>query len=400
MLSSCNTLRLGKVYYDDSKELFAYNSEPYFPVLRNEQLQIVDSSNFEEFKQELYDNDFKYQFELLREKSDILKQSDWKLASVYDKINQSLNSRDYNGVFAYAREAKKIYPDMNLYSDLSFLEGYAFESLGLDSLAKDKYLNFLKYSEKKYSGRQRGYEFADYNDSMYISQRKYSRNFVFNLNQTEIPVFRSVSPKHHYNSFQPGFSIADEEIKSYRTSIQYLIGLDMNDRFSVGIQLYKPINKTLSIFAQGMISDEIKSFTIGAPTQLFKSFDNGIGIKLTPFLSYLSIESLNGSVISHQKMIDFGGKLSAGYFIVPNLSLGAYYKYHYYNEWNKFHGNHNLLIWYNNEYDISAYFNLMKEISFKAGIKNSDVVVGLLLSGLELSYAINSKSFIIRSDLF
>ena len=391
---------MGNVYYDESKELFAYNSEPYFPVLRNEQLQLVDTSNFEEFKQELYDKDFKYQFELLREKSDILKQSDWKLASVYEKINQSLNSGDYNGVFVYAREAKKIYPDMDLYSDLSFLEGYAFENLGLDSLAKDKYIQFLNYSEKKYSGRQRGYEFSDIYDSMYISQRKYSKNFVFNLNQTENPVFRSVPPKHHYNSFQPGFSLADEEIKSYRTSIQYLIGFDMNDRFSVGMQLYKPINITLSIFAQGMISDEIKSLTIGAPTQLFKSFDNGIGLKITPFMSYLSIKSLNGSVMSHQEMLDFGWKLSAGYFIAPNLSLGAYYKYHYYNEWNKFQGNNNLLIWNKNEYDVSAYFNLMKEISFKTGIKNSDIVVGFLLSGLELSYAINGKSFIIRSDIF
>ncbi len=109
----------------------------------------------------------------------------------------------------------------------------------------------------------------------------------------------------------------------------------MNDRFSVGLQLYKPINKTLSIFAQGMISDEIKSLTIGAPTQLFKSFDNGIGLRITPFLSYLSIESLYGSVITYQEMLDFGWKLSAGYFIAPNLSFGAYYKYHYYNEWNE-----------------------------------------------------------------
>ena len=391
---------MGKVYYDDSKEFFAYNSAPYYPLLRNEQLQLVDTSNFEKFEQKLYDNDFKYQFDLLREKSEILKQSDWKLASVYEKINQSLNSGDYNGVFVYAREAKKIYPDMDLYSDLSFLEGYAFENLGLDSLAKEKYIHFLKYSEKKYSGRQRGYEFADIYDSMYISQRNYSKNFVFNLNQTESPVFKSVPPKHHYNSFQPGFSIADEEIKSYRTSIQYLIGFDMNDRISVGMQLYKPINKTLSIFAQGMISDEIKSLTIGAPTQLFKSLDNRIGLKLTPFMSYLSIESLNGSVMSHQKMLDFGGKLSAGYFIIPNLSLGAYYKYNFYNEWNKFQGNNGFVVWNENEYDISAYFNLMKEISIKAGIKNSDVVVGFLLSGLELSYAIGGKSFIIRSDIF
>jgi len=400
ILSSCNTLRLSNVVYNDSKELFEYQSGKMAIELRNEQMQLVDSSNIEDFKIELYENNFKYPFSLRTENSYLLNNTDWELSVLYDEINKSLRNGDYKNVFSNAWKARDIYPDIDLYSDLPFLEGYALEMLGLDSLAGFKYEQFLRSSGKKYSDRQRGYEYADINDSMFVSQRKYSRKFLLSLPRDNKITFNPVPPKYYYNPYQPGYSISESLNQTGKTYLRFLIGNDLSGGLSYGMQIYKSVGNSVSIFAQGMYSGNMSYFSFGAPVQLYKSADNGLGLKISPFISYYSFNNISSGNSGNKGFLDLGGKLSAGFFLFPNLSIGAYYQYFFHNETNKYRLSPELVIWNMNEYDISAYFNIFKNLSFKAGIKNSDVVVGLFISGWEISYSIKNNGFIFRTDIF
>jgi len=403
ILSSCSTLNLSKVAYNDDKELFEYKSGKSAIELRNDNMQLVDISNFEDFKIELYNKGLFYPFNLRTENSAILKNSDWELASSFDKINTSLRTKDYNSVFGEAGKLRSIYSDADIYSNLNFMEGYAFEKLGLDSMARYKYSRFLKYSDRTYSDRQRGYEFSDKGDGLYISHRAYSKNAISRLQQDSNPVFSQMPPKHYYDPYQPGFSLSEDMLKKRIRYLPLLIGRDLSKNISYGGQFYLTLNKAVGIYAKAMFSHDMSSFNLGLPVQLYMTADDGFGLKFTPFISYYNIDSLttvNGRFLLNQGYVNFGTRLSAGYFLKPKLSIGAYYQYFYYNEKNKYRSKSNIEIWNVNEFDISAYYNLLKGISLKAGIKNTDVVLGLFVSGWEFSYSINHNAFIFRSNMF
>ncbi|MDP4278641.1 MAG: hypothetical protein Q8914_13535, partial [Bacteroidota bacterium] len=337
------------------------------------------------------------------EQAALLSSSDWELAACFNNIHKALTDHQYNTVFADARHIRTIYPEADLYSNLSFLEGYAFERLGLPDQAIHSYTFYLTHSTGTFSKRQRGYDQADAGDSLLMLQRTHAKKFVSTRAEDSTLRFSPIPPKLYTDPYQPGFSLTGTRLTDPATHFPFLIGKDLSGKLSYGGQLFIPFNRKSLLYAQTLFSKDMARLTVGFPMQLVQSSDLRVGVKVTPFISYAEIDNLTtskGRFEVDQGYADFGARLSAGYYLQPNLALGAYYQYDYHHSGNKFRTRSGVEIWDENEVDLSVYYNLVEGISLKMGIKNKDAVIGLFLSGWELSYSLNHHDIIIRTNLF
>jgi hypothetical protein len=183
-----------------------------------------------------------------------------------------------------------------------------------------------------------------------------------------------------------------------------LLTNDPIGNLALGAYYYKPISHELDIVGGFESSGRSAAFSIAAPVQLYKAASNKVALKFSPFVHAYWIDSLviNDNGYSMNKwLFNAGAKLSGSYLLVPNLSLGAYYRFNIANSKNPvYYPDKNVSIWFTNEYDISFYLNIINEISLKAGMKNNDLVVGFFLSGWELSVNLSDFGFIMRMDLY
>ena len=61
---------------------------------------------------------------------------------------------------------------------------------------------------------------------------------------------------------------------------------------------------------------------------------NELSTIVSPFASFIYSDSIIVDTANYgvgQSLFNFGGMLSAGYYLLPNLSVGAYYKYNFHN---------------------------------------------------------------------
>ena len=92
--------------------------------------------------------------------------------------------------------------------------------------------------------------------------------------------------------------------------------MDINGDFTSGFQYYYKFNERFNINPRYATSGNMTEFSMGAPIQLYKSENNQFGLKFTPFLNYLKIDSMT---IDKQQypvkdhFMNFGARISAGY---------------------------------------------------------------------------------------
>lgn len=400
VFTSCNTLNPDRLYYNDYKERFELISSYGNIPVRTENLQLVDSSVYEEFMHEMYESGYKYPLDARRENVDVISNTDKKISDLYNAINKNIRQGDFNEVFEKSKKLRALYKNIDLYSDIDFLEGFSYAKLGLDSIAGVRFQTFLDYSEKKYSLRLRGYELADTNDILYTEQRNFAKSHFSGEAGYEFDFFKPIPFKYYNVLYQPGFSIAGEMYKSRLPALNTIFGTDYNNELLYGLQYSHPLNEKTFIYFQGINSKSRTSFAAGLPRQLYKSEDNRAGIKVNPEIRYSNIRTNFSGSVTSQNFFNFGINVSAGYFISPTLSLGGYYQYFVYNQNNPFKGSNYYTYWNENEMDVSIYLNLLRNISLKAGYKNTGPVFGLFMSGMEVSFNLKTNSFYIRTDIF
>ncbi len=363
---------------------------------------LVDSANFDTFRIELALNGNRYPFSRRKEPSVLLKQSDWTMATYFNAIHAAITHEDYNQVFAYARAIRSNYRQADLFSNLAFLEGYAFEQLGLNAEAKKSYTRFLSYSSQTFSQLQRGYEDADPSDSLYLEQRNAARQFVNGNRAMHVFEFPPIPPKHHVTPNQPGFLITTSTSTKRRLSPGISLGRDFRDDVSLGLRLSSPLSTSARLVVQVDVSRNTAMGTLGLPLQLYRSENNSLGIKFSPFAtcSYLFDNQVIDDISNQHSYVNGGLQLSAGYFLLPNVSLGGVYTYQLRNvpfqiseTGGQRHPNKDV-------FDLSLYWGLLDNLSLKAGVKNKDIVIGCFLSGWEISWSINQQRLILSSNLF
>lgn len=406
-LSSCATFNTDLIKYNEDKELYEYGASPEDAIiLRNQNNELISELNYEAFLEELETVDNDYSHPKLIENANSLKAIDYKIATLYAESVEAINNEKFEDVPNRMEKLESLYPDALYFSNCSFLNAYALEKMGKPDDAKEKYLEYLTFSSGKFTERFRGYRNSDLQDSTWIQQRNYARDYVSeNTLEIDSSFFSPFIPKYYYSSFHPGYSINPEDYKDKTKHIfMFVLGLDISNNIAFGVQYYRPINKYFDINPRYNTSGAVRDIGMAVPIKLYKSVDNKFALKLSPFFTYSRIKELNFDDTTWEmddNIFDFGIKASAGYYLAPKLSLGVSYSLHRYNENNKYlSDNHGIEIWYFNEYDVSFYYDLFKGFSLKSGIKDGDFVAGVYWSGWEISYNINESKFIFRIDMY
>lgn len=406
LVNSCATIQTKKIIFNERKQLYIYEINKISELtLRNEKQQLVDTGNIKEFREELENIKNRYPFDKRREKDELLKRSDYQLSVLYRDINDHIDKKNYQKAIFNTNILFNKYPDSYKYSDCLFLEAYAFEKSGEEDSAIHAYNKFLQFSSQKYSIKFRGYINFDIDDSLFIKEREYSRNYLSKKNPARSFDFIKIKPKYYYGSFQPGYSLNTNAYKGKSLGvIMGFTGTDLTDEIAFGVQVYLRVKNEFYINPKFWYSPNMIELDMAIPIQVYKSESNNLGFKITPFMQYLNIDSLkieSSIVAAKENFLNFGARISAGYYPVQNLSIGAYYQYHYFNENNKYITKNGLYnAWHDNVYDISLYYNIFKSLSLKAGVKNNDIVAGFYINGWEIGYNISNPGIVLSVDMY
>lgn len=406
LTTGCATIQPRNIVLNQQKGIYEYRlNENNSIALRNEHQQLVDTSNYQHFLDELAAIKNRYPFKERIEKDGSLKKSDYEIAKSYGTINRLMMDGNYRQSLAELNRMQALYPDIYKYSDSDYLRGVAFEQLGQSDSALMMYDHFLKYSSRKFSSRFRGHRDEDQHDSTYIAERNHAKKYLMNKEITAPVGIAPFQPKYYYASHQPGYMLNSEDLgKGSRGLLMFMFGTDFNGDFTSGFQYYYKISERLSINPRIASSGNIKEYTLAVPIQVYKSDNNQVGVKFTPFMNFLSIDSMT---IDQQKyalndhFLNVGARISAGYYPAQHLAIGAYYQMNMHDKNNPFQSkNTPVQLWINNEYDVSMYYNIAKGFSLKTGIKNDDMVAGIVWSYWEILYDITSPGLILRVDMY
>jgi hypothetical protein len=407
VFSACSTLNPGKIHYNQEKQVYEYPLPPLKPViLRNDSSRLVTNDNYTEFVAQLSRRNFRYPFDQRLEIANSIKESDIKVAGHYAETVDKIRSGDYTGANNAASRLRKVYPPSVKFTDIAFLEGYAHEKKGNIDQANAKYDEFLAYSSQKYSERFRGYRYADKNDELWKQQRRYAAAFPESTTTgIKNGFIQPLHPKYYHLPLQPGYTLSGDGLEEHKRGIVSVsAGKDFDGDIALGAQYYRNLLKGLDINPVFSISKNLFDFNLALPLQIYKANNDRFGLKLSPFASYMYIknyDSVYPDKILKQSVFNFGAKASTGYYIVQKLSIGAYYTWHYYNENNPMTLTaESVNVWWNNEYDVSLYFNLIKGLSLKSGIKSGNWVAGFYMTGWEVSYDFQDKAIIVRTELY
>lgn len=407
IFTGCTTLKPEKINYNKKSGLYEY------PImgkgirpLRNENGELINNKNYDSFLIEMAQSGFKYPFELRSENVELLKEEDRKLAALYAESINEIQNGELKIAISKLDTMRNIYPEAVLYSDVAFLQGFASENES-DSLNSECYYNeFLRFSSKKYSERFRGYSLSDNNNDFWRRQREHALEFLEGKKPKDTLNFiQSITPKYYFQSLQPGYTLNGEDLSSHPNGEFFItLGTNFSSDYSLGLQYYLNLNNNFDINPGFFISEHIQAVSLALPLQLYRSPDNSLGLKLSPFVRYNMYGSidLDGNKLDFkEKFFNAGFKFSAGYYFVQRLSVAGWYMYNYYNQDHPYEARtQNINLWWKNEYDVSLYYNLLKGFSLKSGLQNGGIVAGLYWQGTEISYDISNNSFIWRTDLY
>lgn len=405
--TGCVTIKPEKIVYDEETQLYAYPvAGDQAVLLRNEKGALVNRSNYNEFLAELAQMNFHYPFQERAETAEVLKEEDRKMAELYAESAENIQNEKYRAAADKLDTLRRIYPESVWYSDVPFLQGFAYEQAGDTVLSAIRYSEFLNYSSKKYSDRFRGYKYADPKGILWREQREYADAALQDKQpEAETIFFESIQPKYYFQSLQPGYALNEEDLATHRSGNLFVtLGIDFSDEFELGLQYYLSLGKVLDINPGYFTSGNISTFSLALPLQLYRAPDNSLGIKLSPFARYSNFREITFDGYDwemDEQVFNAGFKISAGYYFVQRFSAGGYYTWYYYNKNRPYVAKSQPLnLWWYNEYDVSFYYNILKGFSLKAGVKSDDIVAGIYWNGMEVSYNITSPGFILRSDLY
>lgn len=117
-MGGCATIKPENIRYNGEKRIYEYKVDKRNSLsLRNENQQLVDTNNFDQFKNELAAIKNRYPFNKRLENDILLKKSDFELSTLYAAINQSILAGDYQKAIREVNQLATIYPDAYKFSD-------------------------------------------------------------------------------------------------------------------------------------------------------------------------------------------------------------------------------------------------------------------------------------------
>ncbi|HLN72615.1 MAG TPA: hypothetical protein VK205_04930 [Prolixibacteraceae bacterium] len=406
LITGCATIQPRNIVLNQKKGFYEYRLNAKNSIaLRDKNQQLVDTSNYKYFREELADIKNRYPFKARIEKDGSLKKSDFEIAKSYGKINRLMIDGNYQQSLVELNKLRLLYPDIYKYTDVDYLKGTAYEQLGLADSAQVMYDHFLKYSSQKFSSRFRGHRDEDLNDGIFITERNHAKSYLLNKEQTTPLGIAPFEPKYYYASHQPGFTLNSEDIaKNSYGMLMLMFGSDTEGDLTSGFQYYYKINERFNLNPRFATSGNMSEYTLAFPIQVYKTENNQFGFKFTPFVNFLTVDSMTieqRKYAVNEHFLNVGARISAGYYPYQHLAIGAYYQMNLHDKNNPYQSTKSQIqMWVNNEYDVSMYYNISKGFSLKSGIKNDDMVAGIVWGYWEILYNITTPGMIFRVDMY
>lgn len=403
ILAGCAGTGPIRLFYDEERAYFLTHPTDVHQPPRLKDGSLVGYDNLADFSEERQvpdyhrKNDYRW-----AEDTTLQKASDFKLGQLYDAIRLRFEADDPNAVFGLAAAIRAIHPGADWFSNLSYLEGRAFERLGLDTEARTKYTDFLTYSARLLPARHRGAWAADPGDSLYLLQRLHARGVLEGyLFEAPAPL-PPCPPRYAYQPNQPGFPEQRWYLNQHNLHLIYFFDRSLGNQLGAGLQVGYRFSPAIKAFFEVSASPQTVALRMGVPLQLYQAPNDRFGVKLTPFVSFNSIDSLKLSHTTERlsgRYLDGGLRLSAGWYLLPTLSIGAYGEYYLRNRQHPWVSPQGVSLYTPNEFDVSVYYGFLEYAALKAGVKNEHIVVGLYMAGWELSWSLNKNQLMLRHSL-
>ncbi len=390
------------MHYDSFNDIYTYPVNGYNFSLRNQNNEIICRNNIDSFLIKISGNDFLYDFSRITENSIFINNEDAELVNLYSGITCSLRMKSISATNFFIKELKRKYPDAYKYTDLLFLEGLKWKMLSKQDSAKIYFNKFLNTSGSKYSLRFRGYYFSDSAYIQFTNERQFARSFLRCEKKDSVSFFKNdIFPRYYYESFSQGFVLNREDFGNRKIipGLAIEIGGKGDYLYGVGCNWLSTQNMVIG----GQFS--FTRYNIGAmadvPLQLYKSAENGFGIKFTPLIYYQYVRKTEPVFEINAGYFNPGAGLSVGYHFNQKVYAGASYLYFLYNQYNKVYLKNKIIDpIQQNELDISLYYQLIKGLSVKAGIVDGSPVFGLTLTGALLGYGFKTKSLSLKPEIY
>ena len=403
LLISCNQrINIGKIKYDNTNDFYSYRINGFDNPLRNQNDELITRNNLDSFLLKINEDDLRYDINQITENANFIKREDAELVNLYAGITCSIRLKSFSGANFFINELKRKYPDAYKYTDLLFLEGLKWQILSNHDSAKLCFTNFLKLSGSKYSQRFRGYYFSDSAALQFTEERNYAKSFLHSEKLDPENFYKNdIFPKYYYESFSQGFVLNKEDFGNQKIIPGIALAIGNHGSYLYGIGAKWLVNQNIAASGQFSITDYYFGALADIPIQLYKSPNNSLGIKFTPLIYYQFVKKTRNFENVNRGYLNPGAGLSISYHFTQRLYLGTSYLYYFYNQFDKADiKGETIEVNQINEYDISLYYQLIKGVSFKAGMVNKLPVIGFTLTGNNFVYKFRTKTFELRPKIY
>ena len=400
ILASCGyKLKLSKINFDKEKGFYYYNYKTENVPLRYSDNKLILKADIDSFLLCLKQNERKYDIISSIENASIISEIDNDLVNVYTAINTSLIQKNADAALFFASELLVKYPESFQYTDVSFLLAKTWELKENIDSARHYYTLFIGFAGTKYSKRFHGYNNTDSTEICFNNERLYAINYIHNIPQNNtLDCFKPLETRYYYESNSQGYVWNKEDI-GYKQKLFPWVGINYSNKYSAIIStgIGYVIKHKSALNFRTSVSKYNVDFFISIPFQIYKSQNCRFGLKIMPLFYY---DYIYNPIDKGSKNGVFtpGISISAGYHFTQNFYSGISYLRNFYNNNQKnvinISGANSYI---SNELDISFYYQLLKGISFKAGLLNGHPIIGLTLTGVFMGYNHSIGSFGINS---
>lgn len=380
-LSGCFQTR--HLSYNAHCDIYCYKDVP----LRLPDRRVVTSHNIDTFLMQAQVN-YLLQSQLA-ENDQWISSSDQLLVRLYDSAMMSICKLNYPQALEYTNQLSHSDARMPYFSDIHFVQGYAWQKLGKTDSARVAFSRFLSYAGSKYPARFRGLSRKPEAMEQFCNERRTAMSFL--NNDTLLTVnFQRISPNFYYQSFSPGYGYNPDDFKPNTRWIFSGIGWETlaGQHFFQSNIVYVPHDRW-GVAAGINFNKNIQLFYVGLPWQAARATNQRWGLKITPYV-YLAHNDLTGAY----QMVPVAG-LSIGYHVLPRYYLGirAGLPLNIPAEWKPYFNE--------KQWSISANAHLIKNLSITLTLLQSHAIVtGIMVNNTILGYNWKERQAYLSLQIF
>jgi len=378
--SAC--FRTRHLAYHESCNLYTYRNVP----LRLPDRRLVTIANIDTFLMQAQTN---YLMQGRMKENDLsISRSDHILVSQYDSVVMAMESKNYAQAIASGEKLKNMYRAVEFYSDISFLQGYAWASLGNRDSARVAFEKFLNYAGQKYPSRFRGLSRTLAARDQYCRERSAAVGYLYHDTLPSL-IFQRIAPVFYYQSFSPGYGYNPDDFQTDARWIFSGVGWEyVADQSLFQANTVYMLHPRLGLSTGIRFNQHVQLLCAALPWQATWATNRRWGVKLTPLLFFA-----HSNHTDRYRLIPMAG-MSVGYHFHPRYYAGfsAGFPFVHPDEWQPYFESF--------QWRVSLNAHIVKNLSASVAYSPHTVVTGITVSNTLLGYDWGSRRVVLILQIF